>query len=334
MKLTAQGLGMTRGAFRLSADFQTPLDGVTVLFGPSGAGKSVLLSAIAGLTRLHAGRLIANDVVLEDAAGRIRVPAHEREIGLLFQDARLFPHLTVRDNLAYAHKRAARNHAPPDIDAIAGQLDISSLLARSVRNLSGGEKGRVALARALLSAPRLLMLDEPFAALDSRRRRAFLTRLRMISVERRLPLIVVTHQVEDAAELADHVIAMREGQVIVQGPASAAMQQPAFQDLLDPRDMGARVDAHAIPGVDMKAGGVWVRADNVMLASEAPRALSARNVWAGAVADMTRETDGSVLVAVEASVGRVLARITADASNELGVALGRPIWAIVKTQAL
>lgn len=334
MKLTGQGLCVTRGAFRLAADFETSAEGITVLFGPSGAGKSMLLSAIAGLTRLDAGRLASVDVVLDDADQRVRVPAHQRDIGLLFQDARLFPHLTVFGNLRYAQARAAKVATPPPIEDVAAQLDITDLLSRPVRNLSGGEKGRVALARAVLSAPRLLLLDEPFAALDGRRRRAFLALLRRINVAHALPMLVVTHQVEDAAELADHVIALRDGQVAVQGPASAAMQQGAFLDLLDARDVGVRVDARAITGADMETGGVWVRADSVMLASEAPRALSARNVWEGVVTDVNREADGSVLVGLDARVGRVLSRITADAARELELAAGHPVWAVVKTHAL
>src|SRR5262249_10926960 len=151
----------------------------------------------------------------------------------------------------------------------AERVDISHLLDRAVRNLSGGEKSRVALARALLSAPELLLLDEPFAALDGKRRRTFLSMLIEISKTSKLPMMVVTHQVEDAAELPDHAIAMKEGAVVASGPASTAMRQPAFTALLDRRDVGARIEAAAIPG-GPSGSGIWVRADNVLLASEAP----------------------------------------------------------------
>src|SRR6185503_5850852 len=131
----------------------------------------------------------------------------------------------------------------------------------------GGEKSRVALARAMLSAPEILLLDEPFAALDGKRRRAFLAMLRDISARTKLPMMVVTHQIEDGAELADHVVALKEGRVVAHGPASAVMRQQEFMALLDRRDIGARIDAGAIAG-GKPGGGAWVKADSVILAAE------------------------------------------------------------------
>lgn len=333
MSLILENAAVRRGEFLLEAAFGAPADGITAVFGPSGAGKSMLLSAIAGLHKLEAGRIRWNGRILEDPAQRERVPPHQRGIGLVFQDARLFPHLTVRGNLAYAESRRPADRVVPVVDEMAQRLDISDLLNRPVRNLSGGEKGRVALARALLSAPELLLLDEPFAALDGKRRRTFLALLREVSAAQRLPMMVVTHQIEDAVELADHVIALKDGKVIGHGPAATVMRSAEFTGLLDVRDLGSRVDAAAVAGVDGRRG-VWVRADSVLIASQQPHGLSARNVWEGRIASIIREPDGSALVSIATRVGYISSRITPEALAELHLEEGKTAWAVVKTHAL
>ena len=278
-------------------------------------------TAIAGLHRLETGRVEFNGRVLEDAAAKTRIGAHARGIGLVFQDARLFPHRTVRGNIQYAERRrpAARN-APITVE-IARRLEIEELLDRPVRNLSGGERSRVALARAIVSAPELLLLDEPFVALDGRRRRAFITLLRDLSREQNLPMMIVTHQVEEVAELADHVVAIRAGQVIGHGTAADVMRRTDFAALLDRRDLGARVDAKAVTGG--QGDGVWVRADSVLLASEEPRGISARNVWRGTIASIHREPDGAILVSLATKAGYISSRITPEALADLGSRGGR-----------
>lgn len=332
MSLKLREAVVRRGAFRLAADFETPSDGVTVVFGPSGAGKSMLLSAIAGLHRLETGRVEFNGRVLEDAGASARVPAHARGIGLVFQDARLFPHRTVRGNIQFAERRrpAARN--APIVVEIARRLEIEELLDRPVRNLSGGERSRVALARAIVSAPEFLLLDEPFAALDGRRRRAFLTLLRDLSREQSLPMMIVTHQVEEVAELADHVVAVKAGRVVAHGAASDVMRRTDFVSLLDRRDFGARVDAGSVVGGH--DGGAWIRADSVLLAAEEPRGISARNVWRGRIASIVREIDGSVLVSLDTEAGYISSRITPDALADLRLEEGAVAWAVVKSHAL
>ena len=333
MSLILENAVVRRGAFLLQASFDAPDSGITAVFGPSGAGKSMLLSAIAGLHRLEAGRIRWQGRVLEDTAQRERVPPHRRGIGLVFQDARLFPHLTVRSNLAYAERRRPADRTVPVLAEMAQRLDVSDLLDRPVRNLSGGEKSRVALARALLSAPELLLLDEPFAALDGKRRRAFLAMLREVSAAQRLPMMVVTHQIEDAVELADHVVALKDGKVVVHGAAGGATRTTEFTALLDRRDLGARVDASAIAGAD-GGRGIWVRADSVLIASQQPHGLSARNVWEGRIASIFREPDGSALVSIATRVGYISSRITPEALAELHLEEGRTAWAVVKTHAL
>lgn len=332
MSLSVQNTRITGGGFTLKAEFEAPSQGITVVFGPSGAGKSMLLSALAGLRKLEAGRVSLNGRLLDDVAKRERVPTYKRGIGLVFQDARLFPHLSVRGNLLYAERRRPADRSVPVMSEIAEQLEITELLGRAVRNLSGGERSRVALARALLSAPEYLLLDEPFAALDGRRRRAFLTLLRNVSQNSGLPMMVVTHQIEEAAELGDHVVALKAGRVIAHGQAAGAMRMHEFNGLLDRRDLGARVDASAVGGG--KAGGVWVRADNVLVANEPPKGLSARNVWEGHIASIYREEDGAVLVSLATKAGYISSRITPEALADLRLEEGAKAWAVVKTHSL
>ena len=332
MTLSLRGVVVRKGGFSLSADFEIPAEGVTVVFGPSGSGKSTLLSTIAGLCKLEAGRIEFKNRVLENVATRVRTPAHDRGIGLVFQDARLFPHLTVKGNLEYAERRrpAARN--APIAAEIARRLEFDHLLSRPVRNLSGGERGRVALARAIVSAPELLLLDEPFAALDSRRRRDYLALLRDLSREQDVPMMVVTHHIDDAAELANHVVAVQGGRVVGHGSAADVMATADFTGMLDRRDLGARLPASAIGG--RNAEGVWVRADSVLLASEEPRGISARHVWKGAIDDIAHEPDGSVLVSLATEAGYISSRITPEALADLRLEVGATAWAVVKAHAL
>jgi molybdate transport system ATP-binding protein len=321
---------ISRGRFLLDADFDAPGLGLTALFGPSGAGKSLLLSALAGLVRLQSGRIALGDRILADASQRMHVPAHERGVGLVFQDARLMPHLSVRNNLRFAQKRAPVRPSAVEFGDAASFFDIVSLLDRPVHNLSGGEKSRVALARAILSGPDLLLLDEPFAALDGARRRAFLSILRRMSREFSLPMLTVTHQIDDVAALADHLIGLDVGRVVAAGPLITAATSNGFQTLLDARDTGAPVK--------IKGGGeapmAWVRADNVLLARVAPSGLSARHVWPAQIDALTQETETSVLIRMRADSGILFARVTPAAAAELELARGGDVWAIVKAHSL
>ncbi len=332
MTLALREAVVRRGGFRLAADFEIASEGVTVVFGPSGSGKSTVLSAIAGLNRLERGSVTFNGRVLEDTLRKTRVPTHDRGIGLVFQDARLFPHLTVRGNLAYAEARrpAARN--APITAGIARRLEFEALLDRPVRNLSGGEKGRVALARAIVSAPELLLLDEPFAALDGKRRRDYIVLLRDLSHEHGVPMVVVTHQIDDAAELAAQVISLQGGRVIAHGSAAGVMARPDFLALLDRRDVGVRLPASVLAG--RNAEGVWVRADSVLLASEEPRGISARHVWRGRVMSIVREAETDVLVSIATDAGYILSRITPEALADLRLKEGATAWAVVKAHSL
>ncbi len=324
---------LSRGSFRLEANIRVPGDGITVVFGPSGSGKSSLLSAIAGLTECD-GHVRLGREVLADSGVDLHLPPEERGIGMVFQDARLFPHLTARQNIAYAFKRAPA-HKRRDIGEVAQFFDIAALLDRSVGNLSGGEKSRVALARALVAAPELLLLDEPFAALDGMRRRAFIQVLLDMHARFALPMLVVTHSIDDAAALASHLVALQDGKVVVNGPFDQVTREPGFCALLDPRDYGAAASGillHSDAGAGQKY--LWLRADHIVLATQRPVAISARNILEGEVASVRTEQDGSRLVEVSTSVGVILSRVTQEAVVELGLSPGRRAWALVKVHAL
>jgi molybdate transport system ATP-binding protein len=325
-------IAFRQGGFALDAHVTIPSDRITALFGPSGAGKTSLLLALAGLRPLQ-GRVALNGKVCADSSADIFIPAHRRGFGLVFQDARLFPHLSVGQNLAYAHRRAPV--ARFSIEEVAEFFDIAGLLDRPVGNLSGGEKARVALARALVASPEFLLLDEPFAALDGARRRAFISVL--LAAQRRygIPMLVVTHSIDDTAALASHLVALKQGKLVAQGPLSDVTRRVDFQALLDPRDTGAVLPAAALASSRAEeANGLWLRADHVILAAAPPLMLSARNILEGVVRDIAPEADGSRLVTLESRVGAILARLTAEAVQELNLAPGKPAWAVFKAHAV
>jgi molybdate transport system ATP-binding protein len=251
----------------------------------------------------------------------------------VFQDARLFPHLNVRQNLVYAQRRAPQ--ARWSLDEVAGFFDLTALLDRPVMNLSGGEKSRVALARALLAAPDYLLLDEPFAALDGQRRRAFIAVLLAAQVRFQLPMMVVTHAIDDAVALAGDVIALRDGKIVTQGAFAAVAIEPAFQSLLDARDIGSVMPPAAMAGAkNSTAKGIWLRADHVLIAIAPPQGLSARNVFPGELVELRQETGGSILASIRTVAGIILSRITPEAAAELSLAPGKAVWALVKAHAL
>lgn len=258
MTLRLREAVVRRGGFRLAADFELAMEGVTVVFGPSGGGKSSLLSAIAGIHHLETGSLTFNGRMLEDVRTRTRVPAHDRGIGLVFQDARLFPHLTVKGNLAYAESRrpAARN--APIVIEIARRLQFETLLSRPVRNLSGGEKARVALARAIVSAPELLLLDEPFSALDESFRVPLRRSFRQLQRALGQSCVLVTHDRDEAFELADQVAVMVDGRIEQCSPPGELWQRPRSLRVADFLGAFNRLDARTAPAPWRRDSGCWI----------------------------------------------------------------------------
>src|SRR5690242_9341403 len=287
------------GGFRLAADFAIEQPGITALFGPSGSGKTSIVDAIAGLLRPRHGVIAIGGETVLDTEAAIFVPPRLRRVGYVFQDARLFPHMSVENNLRFGWRRAKVPADDAAFDHIVSLLGLEGLLARAPLKLSGGEKSRVALGRALLSSPRILLLDEPLSALDAARKAEILPYLERLRDEAKIPMLYVSHSLEEVSQLADTVIAVRDGATIAQGPvfemladleSGARIGAPSFGAVVDTRlqehDDGLSVLAFdggrlIVPRLKRDIGQrvrVRVRAEDVMLAAEEPRMISANNV--------------------------------------------------------
>lgn len=208
---------LRRDAFALDVDVELPGSGVTALFGPSGAGKSTIIDIVAGLVKPPQGTIVVNDVVYFDSDAGIDLPPEQRRVGYVFQDARLFPHISVEANLQYGQKRRAEADRIAGFDEVVELLGIAHLLTRRPATLSGGEKQRVAIGRALLAGPRLLLLDEPLASLDAARKAEILPYLQRLRARFALPMLYVSHVWAEVELLADHVVRLEAGRVVEQG---------------------------------------------------------------------------------------------------------------------
>jgi len=337
------------GAFVLDASFATH-GGVTALFGPSGAGKTSVVGAIAGLLRPRKGRIAVNGRLLLDTEMRLFVPAAARRIAVVFQDARLFPHMSVKDNLLFGWRRANTKADGATIAHVVELLGLGGLLTRSPQRLSGGEKSRVALGRALLASPDMLLLDEPLASLDAARRNEILPYLERLAREARLPMLYVSHSVEEVARLADEIVVMRDGRVTTQGPAfdlltdvDAIVGVPPLGAVFE-----AKVAEHRADGLSLLAfdGGVLtvrrlpqelgtqlrvrLRAEDIMLAREEPRAISANNVLP-CIVHAVRASGDEADIQLLCGATRLVARITGASRERLGLEPGVAVFAIVKS---
>jgi len=337
------------GAFALDVSF-VARGKVTALFGPSGAGKTSVVLAVAGLSRPRQGRIAVDGRVLADTAAGRFVPPERRRIAVVFQDARLFPHMSVRDNLLFGWRRAAAKADAATIAGVVDLLGLERLLDRDPRRLSGGEKSRVALGRALLSSPDMLLLDEPLAALDAARRGEILPYLERLAREARLPMLYVSHQVEEVARLADEIVVLENGRVKVQGSVfdlltdvDAAAGVPPLGAVFE-----ATVAEHRADGLSVLAfdGGVLyvrrlgretgtrlrvrLRAEDIMLAREEPRAISANNVLPCTV-KAVRLHGEEADVQLRCGATRLVARITQSSCRRLGIEPGAAVYAVVKS---
>ncbi|WP_281966766.1 molybdenum ABC transporter ATP-binding protein [Roseovarius nanhaiticus] len=347
------------GDFALEAAFDAG-PGVTALFGPSGSGKTTIARAVAGLLTPDSGRIVLDGDVLVDRAGRIDLAAARRRIGVVFQDARLFPHLTVAQNITFGARYAPQGAPGLDARMIERTLGIGALMERRPATLSGGEKQRVAIARALAMRPRLLLMDEPLAALDGPRKDEilpYLERLRDVGGDGGgIPIVYITHAVAEIARLADRIVVLREGRVMRAGEVGEVMSDPALVPLIGVREAGsvltARVEecdptglsslsisggALRLPGIAAAPGTsmrVRILAQDVLIALEEPKGLSSRNILPAVVEAVHRGGGPGVAVSLRVGEDRLLARITAEASDELRLAPGTACYAVLKATAV
>lgn len=348
---------LARPRFILDADFSAP-GGCVALFGTSGSGKTTIARLIAGLEHPDRGRIAIGDHVLVDTERGIRVPTHKRRVGLVFQDGQLLPHLSVRQNLDYG--RSFSPHDPEAhtaaFDEIIDLLGIEHLLAARPATLSGGERQRVAIGRALLASPRLLVMDEPLASLDTARKLEILPFIERLRDELALPIVYVSHALEEVARLATTVVRMADGRVIGQGtPADVfaslspqkadRFQTVSFLSGTVTREMAEfdmTILAH--PAGEIALSGRFTRdrqlrvvipATDVTLATERPRGLSVRTVLAGHITAIEHGAGSSAIARVELAGGdRIAASLTRLAVADLGLVEGQEIYALIKAVSI
>jgi molybdate transport system ATP-binding protein len=344
-----------RGAFALNVRFELPTPGVVALFGRSGCGKSTLVNIIAGLLAPDSGRVTLDDAVLLDTQRRIELPPERRRIGYVFQDARLFPHLRVHANLRYAEKRAV---GPPfvTLDAVSNLLDLGPLMQRRTHQLSGGERQRVAIGRALLAQPRLLLLDEPLAALDSARREEVLPYLETLRDQLAIPMVYVSHDFDEVLRLATHIVLMQSGAVVAQGGIGEMSLDPQLRSIIGPDEVGAIIEGVVLgidPDSDLTRVGighgelkvqtqghapgtllrVQLLARDIIVSTQKPTHLSVRNNLAGVVTGIISDAD-SDLVTIDIGATPIMARVTKAATRDLSLRPGLAAWALVKSVSL
>lgn len=342
------------GAFTLDVQFRAP-PGVTVLFGRSGSGKTSIVSAVAGLLMPDEGRIVAEERVLLDTAAGVRLKPHRRRLGYIFQEGRLFPHLTVRQNLGYGAWFAPKGAARADLAQVVDLLGIGALLERRPAALSGGEKQRVAIGRALLAAPQLILADEPLAALDEARKAEILPYFERLRDAVSVPILYVSHSASEVARLATTVVALEAGRVIAQGPAAEVLGNPAVLPT-GAREAGAvlraQVIAHHDDGLsELSAGGIplflprvaaspgaslriRIAAHDVILARTRPEGLSALNILSGIIQEIRPGGGPGAIVAIDTAAGRVLSRVTRRSAAAMGLAVGQDVHAVVKAVAV
>lgn len=344
------------GSFELAAAF-TAGQGITVLFGPSGAGKSALLSIIAGASRPDTGTIVLDGEPLFDDAQGVDQPPEARGVGWVFQDARLFPHLTVEENLRYGLRRTRGRQSYIGFDEVLAALGLEGLLTRRPRHLSGGEAQRIALGRALLGQPRLLLLDEPLTALDAARKTEILRLVEGIRDRFGVPMIYVTHSLGETVRLADRLVVLQAGRVAAEGCLSDVLAQADIPALAERADVGAAVEAvvdrhdpergvtvarasaveWVCPHLDAPVGArvrLAVLARDVIIALVRPMGLSARNIIYVRIDVLTPRPDGAILVRLLAEDQPLLALVTPDSVDALGLRPGLEAWAVVKSVAL
>ena len=368
-------LHLVRPGFTLDVDLHLPGRGVTALFGPSGCGKTTCLRAIAGLTRnypdtgltrnrpnrglAHAqpSRVVVNGEVWQDDDTHLWRATHERALGYVFQEASLFDHLNVRGNITYGLQRTPPARRQVALEQAVELLGIGHLMERKPQALSGGERQRVAIARALATSPRLLLMDEPLAALDTQRKAEVLPYLETLHRALDIPVLYVSHAIDEVARLASHMVLLREGRVLTQGPTGELITRldlplahgdaaaTVIEGIVQQHDTRDHITTVGFSGGQLllvspvaRAPGealrLRVQARDVSLALAAPSDSSILNILPATVVAVAQDSPGQCMVALDAGATRLLARVTQRSALVLELAPGRPVFAQVKGVAI
>ena len=352
----AARFGLDYGAFRLDVDLRLPGSGISALFGPSGSGKTTLLRCIAGLERPALGQLTINGKVWQDSERGLFLPAHQRALGYVFQQANLFPHLNVFQNVCFGLKRLGKPAAAASLEQTIDLLGIGHLLDRMPARLSGGERQRVAMARALVLQPDILLMDEPLAALDFQRKQEILPYLTRLHQELDIPLLYVTHARREVAKLADHLVVMHEGRMLAAGPLAETLSRidlPLAEDAQAAMIWEGHIAAHeseyhltridcagielSMPLADGAIGSpvrVQIYASDVSIVLEAPRATSILNVLPATITGMADNRHGQTILRLEVGRLPLLAHITCKSRQLLKLQVGKHIYVQIKGTSL
>jgi molybdate transport system ATP-binding protein len=349
-------LKQTLGSFSLDVALDLPGRGVTAIFGPSGSGKTTLLRSIAGLEHARDGYLSVNGEVWQDDSRSIFMPVHQRPLGYVFQEASLFSHLTVQRNLDYGRRRVPADAHRVSLDQTIALLGIEDLLQRQSDTLSGGERQRVAIARALATSPRLLLMDEPLAALDGQRKAGILPYLERLVAELSIPVLYVSHAPDEVARLADHLVLLDAGRVLGAGPTRELMTRLDLP--LAHGDSAAAIIDALVTSVDaayhlshaefsggrisllnplLKVGQrvrVRIQARDVSITLARQQGTSVQNIFAVTVTTIAPDSAGQLMLGLDANGSPLLARITHKSADALGLVPGSQVFAQVKGVAV
>ena len=349
-------LQLSRSDFSLDVDLQLPGHGVTALFGPSGCGKTTCLRSLAGLERAQ-GRVAVNGHIWQDDAGKQWLPTHQRALGYVFQEASLFPHLSVQRNIDYGLKRTPVERRKVSRDRAVELLGIGHLMDRMPATLSGGERQRVAIARALATSPEVLLMDEPLAALDAQRKAEVLPYLDQLQRHLQIPVIYVSHSLDEVARLAQHMVLLNAGRVVAQGAVTdllSSLDLPLAHGDIASSVVHATVQSHdaadhlstlAFDGGQLqlvmahpRAVGTQVQlrvqARDVSLSLGRPESSSILNILPAQVLNLREDGPGQVMVSLQSGNTRLLARITQHSARALQLQAGLPLFAQIKGMAL
>ncbi len=340
--------------FVLGVTEDLELNDITALFGPSGAGKTTLLRIIAGLERRASGRVMLDDTIWQDRDAQQFVPPHSRSLGYVFQDSRLFSHLTVEENLRFSERRATNPGGLMLVD-VADALDLTTLLPRRPESLSGGEQQRVAIGRALLRNPALMLMDEPLSALDAKRKVEIIPYIERLPREFGIPVLYVTHNVDEVTRLATRIVLLSQGRVAANGDAIEVLERTDLMSLAGHLAVGAVLETRAtgtrngmttlnvagqdlrVPGTRIEPGSdlrLRVQARDVALATHPPQGLSIRNVLQARIVSIDVVEEALAEVLLDVGGQHLRASVTREAVGDLELVEGMEIYALIKSVAV